>query len=173
MKKTIYGSVITAFVVTAVFTLAACGNGNQTASIKNDSSEMNKKMDHKDGDMDHTDHGDSKDKKVESADFSDQRNSQTSAIIDAYDQTKSGLDADDKTKTAEGAKALIAVFKKFDATKLPEGKRKEYAEIVESAKEHAKHIVKSEIPHQKEHFEFLAKDMKDLLNLVNSDSKES
>lgn len=170
MKKTKYEFLIVALVLVTVFVFAACNSSNETVSTKDNSSDMSKDMDHKNGEMDH---GDSKDKVAKSADFSNQKNEQTAEIIDAYEQTKSALDANDKSKTAEGAKAMIATFNKFDSSKVPEDKRKEFAEIVESAKEHAEHIVKSEIPHQKEHFEFLAKDMKDLLNLVNADSKES
>lgn len=164
MKKTIYGFVITLLVMTGTF--GACNSHDETASTKNNSSEMMQNMNHDEGGMDH---GNSTGKKVESADFSDQRNSRTAAIIDAFEQTKSGLDASDKTKTAEGAKTLLAAFEKFDATSLNESQRSEYKEIYESAKEHAEHIVKSELDHQKEHFESLTTDMKDLLGLVNND----
>ncbi len=177
MSKSIYGLLIAALVITTVFAFAACSNSDQkTASAEKDPYESNKSMDHKDGmtgDMEDMDHGDSTENKETSANFSDQRNGQTSAIISAYDQTKKGLDANDRDKTAEGAKVLLAAFAKFDATKLPEDKRKEYAEIVESAKEHAEHIVKSEIPHQKEHFESLTKDLKDLFSLINTGARES
>ena len=42
-------------------------------------------------------------------------------------------------------------------------------EILESAKEHAEHIVKSPIDHQREHFEVLSTDIKDLIGLVGSE----
>ncbi len=177
MSKTIYGFLIAALVIITVSAFSACSNSDQqTASAEKDPSESNKMMDHKDGmtgDMDDMDHGESAESKEISANFSDQRNGQTAAIIDAFDQTKKGLDANDGVITAEGAKVLIAAFAKLDATKLPEDKRKEFAEIVESAKEHAEHIVKSEIPHQKEHFESLTKDLKDLFSLINKGGKES
>ncbi|MGI8544897.1 MAG: DUF3347 domain-containing protein [Aridibacter sp.] len=169
MKRTIYGLIITTLALTTVFAFAACSSGDETASTKDNSSEMNKEMDQKDGEMDH---GDSSDKKAESSDFSSQRNSQTAAIIDAYDQTKSGLDANDKTKTAEGAKMMLAALEKFDAGDLSESQSKEYSEIAETAKEHAEHIVKSELDHKKEHFESLTKDIKDLFALVGEDKKE-
>lgn len=66
---------------------------------------------------------------------------------------------------------MIAAFDKFDASKLDAGKKKEYAEIAESAKEHAEHIIKSELDHQMEHFEGLSKDLKDLFALIG-DKKE-
>ncbi|MDQ3634332.1 MAG: DUF3347 domain-containing protein [Acidobacteriota bacterium] len=168
MRKIKYGFLIVALVLVTVFAFAACSSGNETVSTKDNSSDMSKDMDHKNGEMDH---GDSKDKVAKSADFSDQKNEQTAGIIDAYEQTKSALDANDKSKTAEGAKAMIATFNKFDSSKVPEDKRKEFAEIDESAKEHAEHIVKSELKHQKEHFESLTTDIKDLLALVNADKK--
>lgn len=170
MKKTIYGLIITALVLTVVFVFAACSNSSdQTAPTKDNSSEMNKEMDHKNGEMNH---GDSTDKKVGSSDFAAERNSQTSAIIDAYDQTKNGLDANDKYKTAEGAKTFLPALEKFNPGGLSKSQSKEYSEIMESAKEHAEHIVKSEIPHQKEHFESLTIDIKDLFTLVGGDKKE-
>jgi hypothetical protein len=177
MKKTIYGILITALVLMSVFAFAACNSSNETVSTPNNSSETMNNMNHnsnemmdKDGDMNH---GDSKGKKTESADFSNQKNSQTSMIIDAYEQIKTALDANDKSKTAEGAKAMLAALDKFDASKLNESQRKEYAEIYESAKEHSEHITKSELDHQKEHFESLTTDIKDLLTLAKAETKES
>lgn len=176
MKKTIYGVLITALVLTTVFAFAACGSNDEKASTDHSSTDMPMNMEHKNGEMNHKDgdmdHGDSKDKKVKSADFSSQKNEQTAGIIDAYEQTKSALDANDKAKTAEGAKAMLAAFNKFDSSKIAEDKRKEFAEIDESAKEHAEHIIKSELDHQKEHFESLTTDIKDLLALVNAEKND-
>jgi uncharacterized protein (DUF885 family) len=170
MKKTIYVSLITALTLVSVFAFSACSNSNETASTPNNSSEMMKDMNHNSGGMDH---GDSKDMKTVSTDFSAQKNSQTSGIIDAYEQTKIALDVNDNTKAAEGAKAMLAALEKFDISKLKESQRKEYKEIYETAKEHAEHITKSELDHQKEHFESLTKDLKDILAVVNADNKDS
>ncbi|MCB1026068.1 MAG: DUF3347 domain-containing protein [Acidobacteria bacterium] len=175
MKKKLYGSLITALVLVSVFVFAACNNSNDSVSTANNSSETMNNMNHnsnemmnKDGDMNHEG---SKKMKTVSTDFSAKRNSQTSMIIDAYEQMKTALDANDKNKTAEGAKAMLAALDKFDSTKLDDSKRKEYADIFETAKEHSEHIMKSELDHQKEHFESLTKDVNDLFTLVSAEKK--
>jgi hypothetical protein len=53
--------------------------------------------------------------------------------------------------------------------KLTENQHTKYMEIAESAKEHAEHIVKNPIDHQREHFEDLSKDVNDLIALVGTD----
>lgn len=175
MKKVKYGLLITALVLVSVFAFTACSSSDEKVSTDQSSTDMPMNMNHNNGEMDHKDgemdHGDSKDKNVKSADFSSEKNEQTSAIIDAYEQTKSALDANDKAKTAEGATAMLAAFKKFDSSKISDDKQKEFAEINESAKEHAEHIVKSELDHQKEHFESLTTDIKDLFALINAGKK--
>lgn len=175
MKKAKYGLLITTLILMSVFAFTACSSSEEKVSTDQSSTDMPMNMDHQNGKMDHKDgemdHGDTKDKTAKSADFSSQKNDQTAGIIDAYEQTKSALDANDKAKTAEGAKALLAAFKKFDSSKIPEDKQKEFAEIDESAKEHAEHIVKSELDHQKEHFESLTTDIKDLFALIKADNK--
>lgn len=97
------------------------------------------------------------------------KNTATAAILDAYFEIKNGLVADSKEKTAKGGTALLAAFSKFDMTKLSEEAHKEYMEIQESAKEHAEHIIKNPIDHQREHFESLSTDINDLVMLLGTD----
>ena len=77
--------------------------------------------------------------------------------------------ADSKENTAKGGTALLAAISKFDMSKIPEDAHKEYMEIQESAKEHAEHIVKSPMDHQREHFEALSTDITDLVALLGTD----
>lgn len=100
---------------------------------------------------------------------SSKKNAATSAIIDGYLQIKNGLVADNKDNAAKGATALLAAFSNFDMSKLDEAQHKEYMEILESAKEHAEHIVKKPIDHQREHFETLSTDITDLITLLGTD----
>lgn len=100
---------------------------------------------------------------------SNNKNAETATILDAYFEIKNGLVADSKENTAKGGTALLAAFSKFDMTKVPENAHKEYMEIQESAKEHAEHIVKSPIDHQREHFEALSTDITDLIALLGTD----
>lgn len=98
-----------------------------------------------------------------------QKNPATTPIVEAYLQIKNGLVDDSKEKAANGATALLAAFSAFDMTKLNEDKHKAYMEILESAKEHAEHIVKSSIDHQREHFEALSTDISDMIALLGTE----
>jgi len=97
------------------------------------------------------------------------KNTETAALLDAYFKIKNGLVADSKEKTAKGGSDLLAAFSKFDMSKLSEEVHTTYMEIQESAKEHAEHIVKSDIDHQREHFEGLSTDITDLVALLGTD----
>ena len=117
------------------------------------------------------DHGHDNVSSTESRDInaSTQKNGATSEIIDGYLKVKNGLVSDDKEAAAKGGTALLAAFSKFDMKTLTGETHKEYMEIAESAKEHAEHIVKSPIDHQREHFETLSTDISDLITLLGTD----
>jgi|TARA_B110000495_G_scaffold122955_1_gene106886 hypothetical protein len=95
-----------------------------------------------------------------------QNQSSTSEIIDAYLQLKNALTEDNEKKAAEAGNAILTAFSNFNISQLTEDQHKEYVEIVENAKEQAEHIVKSPIDHQREHFEVLSTDIKDLIALL-------
>lgn len=159
MKKSIY---VLAF---SVLFLSACKNDKkQVESVDMNSSEMNmgkedihSSMDENtmntDGNMDST----------------IQKSGLTSAIIDAYLSIKNALVNDDSKKAVEGGKMMLAAFSNFEMAKLTESQHSKYMEIAETAKEHAEHIVKSPIDHQREHFEDLSKDVNDIIALVGTD----
>ncbi len=160
MKKIVFLTVLSIFLTGSVIFNAACGQDMETSKMG--SNEMPMNMDH--NGMDHGEAG----KKEETADFGDQRNDQTSAVIDAYNEIKTATEADDKDGAAKGAKSLIAALEKFDSSNLDASKRKEFTEIIDSAKEHAEHIVKSDVKHQKEHLVEATTDIKDLFALVGA-----
>ncbi len=124
-------------------------------------------MNHDNNDGHH--HGDEKDSTTRNVSESNHKNAATTLIIDAYIQIKNGLVADDNSATAKGGTALVAAFSEFDMTALEGETHKEYMEILESAKEHAEHIVKSDIAHQREHFEALSTDIDDLVTLLGTE----
>lgn len=164
MRKTLIGLTLAMFVIVAALGFAACGSTSEKAETpKADSTENTAKSDHDMSEMDHS-KMDAKDHKT--TDYSAYKTGQTADIANAAEQIDKALAEKDKAKAVEGANALIAAFKKFDASKLDAGKKKEYDEIAESAVEHAEHIVKSEMDHQMEHFEGLSKDLKDLFALI-------
>lgn len=98
-----------------------------------------------------------------------QKTSKSTMIIDSYLQIKNALVEDNKKEAAKASKMMLTAFSNFDMSKLTEEQHKEYMEILESAKEHAEHIVKSPIDHQREHFEVLSTDINDLIALVGTD----
>lgn len=161
MRKTFLVFVFAVLAITATLGFTACGSATEK-SEKNDH-DMNG-MDH--SNMDQMDHGDMDGKEHKTTDFSAYKKGDTEAFALAGEQIDKALAEKDKDKAIEGAKSLLTAFEKFDASKLDESKKKEYEEIAESAKEHAEHITKSDMKHQIEHFEGLAKDLTDLFALI-------
>lgn len=142
------------FVVILFFT--ACKNDkNQTETKEDHSNEMNMDNEHHINDS-------SMDIAVV------QKSELTNQIIESYLQLKNALVSDNQQKAAEAGKVLHKAFESFDMTKLSDAQHKEFMEIAENAKEHAEHIVKSDINHQREHFEFLSTDLNDLIALVGT-----
>ena len=159
MKKSIY---VLAF---SVLFLSACKNDKkQVDSVDMNSSEMNMGKEDNHSSMDeNTTHTDG------NMDTTTQKSALTSEIIDAYLQLKNALTEDNKGKAADAGKLTLTAFSNFEMAKLTENQHKKYMEIAESAKEHAEHIIKSPIDHQREHFEPLSIDINDLIALVGTD----
>lgn len=126
-----------------------------------DHSEMN--HDNSDG---HHNESESAERAIEA---STQKSPATTPIIESYLQIKNALASDNKEAATKGASAMLAAISSFDMAKIDEAQHKEYMEIIESAKEHAEHIAKSPIDHQREHFETLSTDVMDLVTLLGTD----
>ena len=94
-----------------------------------------------------------------------------SAIIDNYLALKDALVQEDSKNAASFGKKLFDAFAKFDFSTQAKQQQKELAEIIEDASEHAEHISENskDIDHQREHFEILSKDIKDLVIITGSD----
>ena len=94
-------------------------------------------------------------------------------IIIDYINLKNKLTKDDTNGAADEGKKLFASFNKFDASALNAKQKKEYLDIADDAKEHAEHIGLNggNIPHQREHFASLSKDISDLITLLGSNQK--
>lgn len=98
-----------------------------------------------------------------------QKNENLSEIIDAYLLLKNALTEDNKDNAAEAGNKVLKAFENFDMSKLNGEQHSTYMEIMENSKEHAEHIIKSPIDHQREHFEELSKDVNDLIDLIGTD----
>ncbi len=166
---------VAAISITIAIWLTACSNTSETADTpKSDQDATAAKSDHDMSNMNSSDmtkmgHNDDKGKAHVSTEYTAHKKGNTEAIAIAAENIDKALAEKNKEKAIEGAKLLLTAFENFDSSKLDESKKKEYDEIVESAKEHAEHITKSELNHQIEHYEGLSKDLKDLFTLVGTE----
>ena len=100
-----------------------------------------------------------------------ERSQSATAIIDNYLALKDALAQDNSKNAASSGKKLFDAFAKFNLSAQAKQQQKELAEIIEDASEHAKHISENSgnIDHQREHFEILSKDIRDLTLITGSD----
>jgi hypothetical protein len=62
----------------------------------------------------------------------------------------------------------VASFKAFDMSSYTTEQQEELADIITDATEHAEHIAKSAIDHQREHFKILSKDITDMVAITGT-----
>ena len=93
------------------------------------------------------------------------------AILSDYFSLKDALVADDSEKAVEASTKLVASLKAFDESNYTAKEQKELTDIIEDATEHAEHISKSEIAHQREHFKVLSKDITDIIAITGTKNK--
>jgi hypothetical protein len=91
-------------------------------------------------------------------------------MVGNYLQLKNALTKDNSSDAATAGKALSAGFAKLDQSVLTAGQKKSFTDIADDAKEMAEHIGMSggKLPHQREHFDMLSKDMYDLVKLFGA-----
>ena len=90
------------------------------------------------------------------------------AILWDYFNLKDALVNDDSKEAAEAGSKLLVSLKAFNRKTYEGMQQMELIEIIEDATEHAEHIVKSPIDHQREHFKTLSKDVTDLLAITGT-----
>ena len=90
------------------------------------------------------------------------------AILNNYFNLKDALVADDTQKAAQEGTKLTVSLRAFDTSNYTAEEQKELADIIEDATEHAEHIGKSEMDHQREHFKTLSKDVSDLVAITGT-----
>ena len=86
-------------------------------------------------------------------------------ILAGYIQLKNALAGDNGNDAATAGNTMVDAFQKFDKSALSADQKKVYEEVEDDAREHAEHIGKNagNIPHQREHFDMLSKDMYELV----------
>ncbi|MCC8407771.1 DUF3347 domain-containing protein [Mucilaginibacter sp. UR6-1] len=88
-----------------------------------------------------------------------------SGLLVNYLKIKDGLAADNSNEAAAAGTILAEGFAKFDRSPLSASQKRYFDDIAGDAEEMAEHIGKSagKLPHQREHFDMLSKDMIDLV----------
>ena len=168
MKKV---SVITGIFVVALATLTvtSCKDNKKGQSTEDGHhSEMESGEDHHEGGMNMHD-----DESMESNSMMDsgQKTSKTDMLVANYLDLKNALVGDDKDGAAKAGGTMVMAFNSFDTNSFNSDQQNELKDIIEDAKEHAEHIEKSPIDHQREHFDVLSKDMIDLIAITGTEEK--
>ncbi|MFL0351959.1 DUF3347 domain-containing protein [Xanthomarina sp. GH4-25] len=91
-------------------------------------------------------------------------------VVADYMTLKEALVATNKEDAAKAGKKLESSLKSFDVSKYTAEQQKELKDIIADAIEHAEHISRSEIDHQREHFKTLSKDIIDMVAITGTEN---
>lgn len=97
--------------------------------------------------------------------------SEVGTIVANYLPLKDALVADNEEAAKEYGAALVTAFDEFQIDQYDQAQQKELKDIIEDAREHSQHISESDIAHQREHFDVLSVDLKDLVAITGTDKK--
>lgn len=97
--------------------------------------------------------------------------SEVGTIVANYLSLKDALVADNEEAAKEYGAALVTAFDEFQIDQYDQAQQKELKDIIEDAREHSQHISESDIAHQREHFDVLSVDLKDLVAITGTDKK--
>ena len=147
--------------------LLSCKDGNKGAAEPSE-------MDH--SEMDHSDmNGGSEMLEGEAATSGNasgkqEENAGVGRILDTYLRIKDALVEDNQKGAATAGGDLATELAELNIQEY-EGQQQELKEIIEVAKEHAEHISGSDIVHQREHFDMMSVDIRDLVVIMGTDRK--
>ncbi|NEN23822.1 DUF3347 domain-containing protein [Cryomorpha ignava] len=161
MKKSIFMFALAAMTVTAC--------NSQTGKEEHGTESHSDEMMHDEHDGDHDQKSDKKMANTESMQI--KKSDATAPLLSAYLDMKDALVNDESSKAASEGKKLYKAIESFDVEANANGQKDEVVEILADAKEHAEHISANDgnIGHQREHFETLSIDMKDLIAIAGAD----
>ena len=159
MKKV---SVTTAIMVMTFVSLSAmsCKDSKKEHSVDGMHSEMNH-----DEVMNHDNLNTSNDVVDNNIQTSDAKQ-----VLADYMTLKEALVATNKEDAAKASKKLESSLKSFDVSKYTAEQQKELKDIIADPIEHAEHIGKSEMDHQREHFKTLSKDIIDMVAITGTEN---
>jgi hypothetical protein len=98
------------------------------------------------------------------------QNSDVKVVLAEYMALKDALVADNKEEAAKAGKKLESTLNTFNVSSYTAAQQKELKDIIEDAKEHAEHIGKSEMDHQREHFKILSDDITDMVAITGTET---
>lgn len=154
MKK-IHSILPFTFIAIISLALLACGNDK---SKKETAEHDHDKMEHAD------------EHKMDTDSFMKLSESKSStSLINNYLAIKNALVQDDSKAASIAGQKLADATTSFDLSSFKGENQNEISEILEVLKEHGEHIAKSEITHQREHFEEMNDDFVDLLAITGID----
>jgi len=85
------------------------------------------------------------------------------SMLQNYLGIKNALIDGNSEKAAASSAAMFEAMKGFDKSLLTAEQKKTYDDIESDLKDHAEHISKSKLDHQREHFAMMSKDMYDMV----------
>ena len=97
------------------------------------------------------------------------QNSQAQLVLADYMVLKDALVETDEKAAGEAGKKLESTLVDFKVESFTSDQQKELKDIMESAVEHAEHIGRSDIAHQREHFQMLTKDVTDMVAITGTE----
>ena len=98
------------------------------------------------------------------------KDAKAEVILADYFMLKDALVTDNSKKAAQAGLKLEVSLKKFIKSSYTKDQQKDLADIIDDATEHAQHIAKSPIDHQREHFKTLSKDITDMVAITGTKS---
>ena len=97
------------------------------------------------------------------------QNPEAQKVLNDYMTLKDALVATDEGAAAKAGKELENTLKSFNVSSYTNEQQEELKDIIEDATEHAEHIGKSKIDHQREHFKSLSKDVMDMVAITGTE----
>ena len=149
MKKIFF-----ALIAIASLAFVACNNNEQE-----DNQDMDKMS--KDSTAPTSSAGD-KDVKAVAVTYSDvnpQLATSLKEMVDHYLHIKNALANDNENEAKSGGEAMVAAMNKVDKSLFTAEQKKIYDDNEEDLREHAEHIGKSKLDHQREHFAMMSEDV--------------
>ena len=102
--------------------------------------------------------------------MNEEQNSDAKQVLVAYMALKNALVATNKEDAAKAGMKLESTLNGFDMSSYTSEEQTELKDIIADAKEHAEHIGKSEMEHQREHFKTLSKDITDMVAITGTEN---